>query len=67
MLGTVGWKPWKTTDYGYVNRKRYIDEMADVILFVLNLLIAQRVTGREISAAIIKKWRVNADRQKKGY
>lgn len=67
VLGTVGWKKWKRADYGYVNRARYIDEMADVILFVLNLLLAQRVTGREIAAALIKKWRLNERRQRKGY
>lgn len=67
VLHTVGWKKWKHADRGYVDRKRYIDEMADVILFVLNLLIAQRVTGREITAALIKKWRLNERRQKKGY
>lgn len=67
VLHETGWKKWKRADYGYVNRARYIDELADVILFVLNLLLAQRVSGREITVALMKKWRANERRQQKGY
>jgi len=67
VLDTTGWKQWKKTGYGEVDRKQYIDELADVILFVLNLAIVQRVTGAELAQAIFNKWRLNARRQRQGY
>jgi hypothetical protein len=67
VLRETGWKTWRKEDYGFVNRARYIDELADVLLFFLNLCLAQRVTGRELAVALAKKWRLNASRQKAGY
>lgn len=68
LLAEVGWKPWKSAGYGKIaNRQRYIDELADVILFVLNLGVAAGVSGHELYSAIEKKWRVNEARQQKGY
>lgn len=67
VLDTTGWKPWKTTGYGHVNRKKYIEELADVWLFLFNLMLLQRVSGREIVAALRAAWKKNTRRQRNGY
>lgn len=68
LLDEVGWKPWKRAGYGRVtSRQRYIEEVTDVLLFTLNLLLLQGVTGDEIAKALERKLQVNRDRQRKGY
>lgn len=67
VLNETGWKPWKTVDYGRVNRQAYLDELADVFIFLLNLCLVGQITGRDLATAIVKKWRINRRRQKNGY
>lgn len=68
VLNETGWKHWKSEGYGQIaSRQRYIDEIADVVLFTLNLLLAQRVSGMELIKALDKKWRINQQRQRSGY
>lgn len=68
VLGEVGWKPWKTEGYNeFKDRTRYVQEIADVVLFVMNLLLAANVNGEELLEVLEEKWRINADRQREGY
>lgn len=50
----IGWKPWDTRR-GWVNRARVVDEAADVLMFLGNILAAAGVTDHEIAAAIERK------------
>lgn len=67
VLAECGWKPWKQAGYGRVNRKDYINELADSLLFLFNLMLLQRVTGREMVRALRAAWKKNRTRVKNGY
>ncbi len=61
VLGEVQWKPWKG-DQGSINRERYVDELADALLFWANLCWAARVSGAEMTEAVHRAWAKTAER-----
>jgi NTP pyrophosphatase (non-canonical NTP hydrolase) len=67
LLAEVGWKTWKKQGYGLLNRDRYLDELADVMIFCLNLAVAADADGLELTDRIMKKQRVNEQRSAAGY
>lgn len=67
LMGTVGWKHWKKGYGRVISRQRYVEELADVVLFVMNLALAQGVTGAEIVSALEEKIATNRRRQTEGY
>jgi len=67
VMDEIGWKPWKASTYGTVNTERVADELADVLLFVVNLALVAGVTGDQLQEAIEAAWRKNERRQREGY
>jgi len=63
----VGWKPWKKRGFGVVNRAAFAHEIADVVMFLLNMLLAAGITGEELADALDATWAKNEQRQKDGY
>jgi len=62
------WKPWGRADgTPRRDRDRVLEELVDVLHFLGNLLVAQGVTGPELTAAYLAKAQVNRDRQVTGY
>jgi hypothetical protein len=62
----IPWKPWiqrrgLPTDE---NRTKLVEEMADVLMFIGNILIANGVDDAEINAAYREKLTVNAERMR---
>lgn len=66
FLQEVGWKPW-SSDEGSMNSERALGELADVLHFVFNVLLAVGRTGADLADAYLAKVEVNVDRQLQGY
>jgi NTP pyrophosphatase (non-canonical NTP hydrolase) len=62
-----GWKSWKKSSVGTVNRDRALAELVDVMHFVANLLVILNVSGQELGEAYAEKLDENIRRQKEGY
>lgn len=62
LLNETRWKPWLNGDGKIISRKAYIDEVADLLLFVLNLANAADATGEEIVHALFSKQARNVQR-----
>lgn len=55
LLGETKWKPWLHGDGTIVDRQAYINECADLMLFVLNLANLADCSGDELCLAIAAK------------
>lgn len=64
-LGEIGWKPWATSRH--MNRDAFVSELVDAWHFLMNLLLAARVTPEEFYRKYKAKNIKNALRQYKGY
>lgn len=62
LLNETRWKPWLNGDGSIISRKAYIDEVADIILFALNLANAADATGDELVQALLRKQARNVQR-----
>lgn len=49
------WKPYKTEGRNEETREDAIEELVDVLHHIANLLVLERVTDEELSAAYMKK------------
>lgn len=67
VLGETGWKPWKNEGYGDVNRDAYLLELADVLVFWTNLVVAVGGTAEEMELAIRTTQSKNNQRVIDGY
>jgi len=65
MLDETGWKPWATSDH--VNEDAMQGELADVLLFFINLCLAANASPEVIAAKTFEKMQRNLDRQLAGY
>jgi NTP pyrophosphatase (non-canonical NTP hydrolase) len=61
----TGWKSWATSNH--INRPAYTGEMADVFIFMMNLLLVADITPTELMDAVRKKISKNHKRQDDGY
>lgn len=59
-LNETGWKPWASSDH--FNTEAFRDELTDAWLFLLNLMLASGMTGRDLTNRYHEK-RVNAERR----
>lgn len=66
MADEVGWKPW-AKNRGWIHRTELVQEAADVLHFVANLLWIAGVSGEELAEAYRRKVSKNARRQAEGY
>lgn len=55
LLNETRWKPWLDGDGSIISRKAYLDEIADLLLFVLNLANVADATGDELVQAVLRK------------
>lgn len=53
-LDHVSWKPW-TVDSGWLERHEYVGELVDVMLFLMNMLVAVGVDDQEFNRAVALK------------
>jgi NTP pyrophosphatase (non-canonical NTP hydrolase) len=65
MLDETGWKPWATSNH--VNEEAMQGELADVLLFFINLCMAADATPEVIAEKTFEKMKRNLDRQLAGY
>ena len=64
------WKPWATPPEGegvVISKNRYTGELADVFIFLMNLMLAGDVTMNELAEAVNVKQDKNLGRWMKGY
>lgn len=65
MLDETGWKPWATSNH--VNEEAMQGELADVLLFFINLCMAANASPELIAEKTFEKMQRNLDRQLAGY
>lgn len=64
-LNETGWKPWATSRH--FNRGAYLDELIDVLHFLVNLMLVANTNATEITGRYLEKNARNAARQQAGY
>lgn len=65
MLDETGWKPWATSNH--VNEEAMQGELADMMLFFINLCMAANASPEVIAAKVFEKMNRNLERQLAGY
>lgn len=65
MLDETGWKPWATSNH--VNEEAGQGELADVLLFFINLVLAFGGDAETVYAKTMEKMDRNLARQLEGY
>lgn len=64
VMAESPWKPWKPENYKKVNKQRVIDELADVQIFILNIMLHHDIYSNEVQDAIVEKQAENIRRFK---
>ncbi len=64
-LNEIGWKSWAKPRP--TNRPAYVEELADVFIFFMNMMLVEDVRPTELLNAVKDKIAVNIKRQDKGY
>lgn len=64
-LAEVGWKSWATS--AHINRDAYAGELADVFIFLMNLMLVGDITPSELMGLVRNKIAKNNQRQDDGY
>jgi NTP pyrophosphatase (non-canonical NTP hydrolase) len=64
-LAEVGWKSWATS--AHINREAYRGELADVLIFLMNLMLVADITPSELLEVVKAKQIKNHKRQDDGY
>lgn len=64
-MAETGWKSWATSNH--VNRAAFTSELADVYIFLMNLMLAGDVHMSELFQAVVAKQAKNHKRQDDGY
>ena len=65
MIDETGWKPWQTSNH--VNEEAAQGEMADVLLFFINLCLVLNLDPYTLADKTFEKMQRNLDRQLAGY
>lgn len=65
-LAETGWKSWASGD-AWINREAFAGEMADVFIFMMNLLLVADVTPADLMDKVKTKIAKNHKRQDDGY
>lgn len=65
MMDETGWKPWATSKH--VNQEAAQGEMADVLLFFINLCLVLHLDPYTLAEKTYEKMQRNLDRQLAGY
>lgn len=65
VMDEVGWKPWATSRH--VNEEAAQGEMADVMLFFINLCLVLNLDPYKLADKTYEKMQRNLDRQLQGY
>lgn len=68
-LDETRWKPWAKFDptQPVVNREKFRGELADVFIFLMNLMLVGDITVSEFMQAVDAKQNINIKRQLEGY
>jgi len=67
-LDETPWKPWATYPIdAEINEDAYVGELADVLIFFLNLMLAGDVSERRLLDAVRAKIAKNRDRHASAY
>lgn len=64
------WKPWSVRPEGeevVISQTRFTGELADVYIFLMNLMLAGGVTAMDLAKAVANKQQKNLDRWTSGY
>jgi dimeric dUTPase (all-alpha-NTP-PPase superfamily) len=61
----IAWKPWAKTDH--LNREAFIEELVDMMHFVMNLALVADCDAAEFFEAYMTKVEENKRRQREGY
>lgn len=64
-LAETGWKSWASSNH--VNREAYASELADMLIFLMNMMLVADVTPSEILELVKAKQIKNGQRQDDGY
>lgn len=64
-LAETGWKSWATSNH--VNREAYLGELADVYIFLMNLMLVGDIRAHELARVVMEKQAKNHKRQDNGY
>lgn len=68
VLNEAGWKPWKQQGFGEIaDPTAFAEEVADVVMFVLNVCCVAGVSGDELARAIEAVFAKNERRHNEGY
>lgn len=60
-LNETEWKPWKLGD-SYINSTHYRGELADVFIFMMNLMLAEDISADEMMDHVSEKISINRRR-----
>jgi NTP pyrophosphatase (non-canonical NTP hydrolase) len=64
----TSWKPWAATNQPVIkNREAFKSELADVFIFLMNLMLVGDITTSEFLTAVSVKQQINIKRQIDGY
>lgn len=67
LLGELSWKHWKDySDYEF-NKENVKGEIADILIFTFGMAGIVGISPEEMVGEIIRKNKVNLDRQERGY
>jgi NTP pyrophosphatase (non-canonical NTP hydrolase) len=64
-LAETGWKSWATSMH--INREAYQGELADVFIFLMNLMLVAEITPTDLLGVVKAKIAKNHKRQDDGY
>lgn len=64
-MNETGWKPWASSNH--INREAYREELADVYIFLMNMMLIDGMTTRELAMLVDAKQAKNLKRQQQGY
>ena len=59
------WKPWKK--HQSFDRKKFLEELADVQIFLINLVLSANANYKEFEKIVKSKINTNFKRQENGY
>jgi dimeric dUTPase (all-alpha-NTP-PPase superfamily) len=67
LAQTTGWKPWAVREtHGTVQMSKFLDESADVLIFLGNIWALAGVSGDDLAWAVEEKTARNKARQESG-
>lgn len=64
-LNETGWKPWASSNH--INRDAYREELADIYIFLMNLMLIDDMTAMDLARLVNDKQDKNVKRQVDGY